>query len=152
MRKFTPDDLEKMQEYYNECQSTRKVAKKFECSKFTVSRYIKINSPNTSNLTPEEYDIKRKQDKVKNVIEWRKRTKIKLVEYKGGECVKCGYKKSISALSFHHLDPTKKDFTISSKTYSFERLKKEVDKCILVCSNCHIEIHEELNLKNNLVY
>ena len=50
-------------------------------------------------------------------------------------------------MEFHHIIPDEKDFTISSKSYAFERLKKEVDKCILVCSNCHIEIHEEI--KNN---
>lgn len=50
-------------------------------------------------------------------------------------------------LEFHHKDPMKKEFTISGKSYSFERLKREVDKCILVCSNCHAEIHE--NIENN---
>ena len=43
--------------------------------------------------------------------------------------------------------PKEKDFSISAKSYSYDRLKKEVDKCILVCLNCHIEIHEEI--KNN---
>jgi predicted HNH restriction endonuclease len=38
-----------------------------------------------------------------------------------------------------------KDFSISGKTLSFEKMKKEVDKCILVCSNCHSEIHSETN-------
>ena len=81
------------------------------------------------------------------VVNWRKRTKIKLIQYKGGECEICDYKKSIWALEFHHKDPNEKDFGISGKSWSFERLKKEVDKCILVCSNCHQEIHEELSKK-----
>ena len=77
--------------------------------------------------------------------EKRKRYKKKLVDYKGGKCEICGYDKCITALEFHHLDSTQKDFNISESTFSrkFEELKKEVDKCILVCANCHREIHEK---------
>jgi hypothetical protein len=69
--------------------------------------------------------------------------KSKSVEYKGGKCEKCGYEKYNGALEFHHIEPDKKDFTISRiKAYSFDdRVKKELDKCILLCSNCHREIH-----------
>ena len=78
------------------------------------------------------------------VITWRQRTKIKAVEYKGGCCQKCDYKKSIRALTFHHIDPKQKDFGISGKSYSFEKIKKEIDKCVLLCSNCHSEAHDEI--------
>ena len=65
------------------------------------------------------------------------------VEYKGGKCINCGYKKDIAALDFHHVDETKKDFGLSQRglTRSWDRIKKELDKCILVCANCHREIH-----------
>lgn len=78
--------------------------------------------------------------------------KKKCVEYKGGKCEHCGYKKSLRALNFHHKDPTQKDFGISGKhCYSWERIKAELDKCILLCSNCHMEVHEELdNVSNNI--
>ncbi|MEY4334993.1 MAG: phage FelixO1, partial [Bacteroidota bacterium] len=46
-----------------------------------------------------------KEKVVKNVIAWRKRTKQKLVEHKGGCCEICGYNKCIEALEFHHKDP-----------------------------------------------
>ncbi len=70
--------------------------------------------------------------------------KKRAIEYKGGECVKCGYKKYYGALEFHHTDPSKKDFQISTNlSKAWEKLKKELDKCILVCSNCHREIHAE---------
>jgi 5-methylcytosine-specific restriction endonuclease McrA len=71
--------------------------------------------------------------------------KRQMVEYKGGECVRCGYKKYFGALEFHHLNPSEKDFNPSSlKRYKFDdRIKNELDKCILVCSNCHREIHHE---------
>lgn len=84
--------------------------------------------------------------KSSNVINWRVRTKLKLIEYKGGKCKVCGYDKPIpSAYNFHHRDPLKKDFTISGKSWSFERLKQEVEKCDLVCANCHAEIHHTLS-------
>lgn len=80
----------------------------------------------------------------------RKKVKEQAVAYKGGECERCGYKKCINALEFHHLDPGEKDFAISYKGYcrAWETVKKELDKCIMVCSNCHKEIHFEENLKN----
>jgi len=68
--------------------------------------------------------------------------KHEIVEYKGGKCELCEYSKCIAALEFHHLDPSKKDFEIGDCCRkSLENLKKEADKCILVCSNCHKEIH-----------
>ncbi len=78
-----------------------------------------------------------------NVISWRQRVKIKLIEYKGGKCSRCGYNKDVPrAYQFHHRDSSQKDFQIGGKSLSFQTLKKEVDKCDLVCSNCHAEIHD----------
>ena len=75
----------------------------------------------------------------------RRREKVRLmaVEYKGGRCQVCGYDRCTEALEFHHLDPTEKDFGISHKGYtrSWEKVKEEVDKCILPCANCHREFH-----------
>lgn len=90
-----------------------------------------------------------KRNRVQQVIYWRIKAKKLLVEYKGGECERCGYNKCIDALEFHHKDPSEKDFTISGKSWAFERLKKEADKCILVCSNCHKEIHFKLKFPDN---
>jgi len=76
-----------------------------------------------------------------------RKLKQQMVSYKGGKCVRCGYDKYVGALEFHHLDPNKKDFNLSHlKKYSFNKLiTDELDKCILVCANCHREIHNELN-------
>lgn len=75
-------------------------------------------------------------------------TKIKkeCVKYKGGCCKICGYKKSLAALDFHHLNPEEKDFTIASRKNSIldDKMKQELDKCILICSNCHREEHSRL--------
>jgi len=78
----------------------------------------------------------------------KRREKIKslAIEYKGGKCEICGYDKCNGALEFHHLNSDEKDFGISAKGYtrSFESVKRELDKCILVCANCHREIHAGL--------
>ena len=76
----------------------------------------------------------------------RDKTKELLVEYKGGKCEICGYDRCIGALEFHHINPEEKEFGIGQKGYtrSIEKNKEEVDKCILVCANCHREIHEGL--------
>jgi predicted nucleic acid-binding Zn ribbon protein len=78
------------------------------------------------------------------VVSWRQRQKAKAVKHKGGKCHICSYAKSMRALKFHHLDPSKKEFSIGVKgnTRSWERVKIELEKCILVCGNCHDEIHE----------
>lgn len=62
----------------------------------------------------------------------------------GGRCIKCGYDKCIKALEFHHLDPTKKDFTISNRSFKLKEALEESKKCILICSNCHKELHAGL--------
>jgi hypothetical protein len=72
--------------------------------------------------------------------------KQKCVEYKGNKCMICGYSKYIGALEFHHRDATKKDFQVSKiKNHKWnEYIINELDKCDLLCSNCHKEIHATL--------
>lgn len=107
-----------------------------ECKHHGEVKYVLEPSRNAYRCT------KCRQDRVKN---WRKNLKQKAIDYKGGECCKCGYKKCNAALEFHHLDPDQKDFAIGSSghTRSWAKVKAELDKCILVCSNCHKEIHNE---------
>jgi len=75
--------------------------------------------------------------------------KVRAMKYGGGECQKCGYDKCWRALHFHHVDPSKKEFSIFEsrpgfkKVRNWELLKKEIDKCVLLCSNCHTELHAE---------
>lgn len=86
------------------------------------------------------------QCRTNRVTEFRRKNKQKAIDYKGGCCERCGYSKCNAALEFHHLDPNEKDFGVSAKglTRPWEKIKIEIDKCILVCSNCHKEIHNEL--------
>lgn len=82
-----------------------------------------------------------KISKSQSVITWRQRTKLKALNYLGGKCMICGYDKCVGALHFHHKNPEEKDFNISSKSVSWDKIQKELDKCILVCANCHSELH-----------
>ena len=78
----------------------------------------------------------------KRTFKRQKMLKQQCLEYKGSKCVVCGYNKYFGALEFHHLDKTKKEYAISDlKNYNFETLKKELDKCVILCSNCHAEYH-----------
>ena len=84
--------------------------------------------------------------------EQRRNLKLKAIEYKGGKCINCGYDKCPTALVFHHVDPSKKDYQISNSTsQSFEKCKPELDKCILLCHNCHSELHYEEWQKERLI-
>ncbi len=123
-------------DYYLKVKSLKKTALYFNTSRSTIRKFI-----DDENILQKRG---RTISKSQSVIDWRKRSKMKLIEYKGGKCEICGYNKSINALHFHHRNSEEKDFQIGGKSYSFEKLKKEADKCIMVCSNCHSEIHEGL--------
>lgn len=88
--------------------------------------------------------IKHKQNTYvyqKNRAETRRQL---LIDAKGGKCEICGYSKCNAALEFHHLDPALKTFNLDARNISgntLEAIYKEMEKCILVCANCHREIH-----------
>ena len=69
-----------------------------------------------------------------------------LIKLKGGKCERCGYDKCEGSLQFHHTDPSQKEFTFShvnlnDSNFSIERFVQEVEKCELLCANCHFEEH-----------
>lgn len=79
-----------------------------------------------------------------NKKEWYRRTRLTMkrlaIEYLGGKCVSCGKNDlHISCYCFHHKDSNKKEFSIAKKftTVNFEKIRKELDKCVLMCQNCH---------------
>lgn len=86
----------------------------------------------------------RAQYLIKAVAKRRRKVKQMAIEYKGGKCQICGYNKYQGALEFHHING-KKEFGIGDKGYtrSWESTKSELDKCILVCANCHREIEKK---------
>ena len=83
----------------------------------------------------------RAQYLIKAVAKRRRKIKQMAIEYKGGKCHVCGYNKYQGALELHHVNGDKK-FGIGDKgyTHSWEKVKAELDKCVLVCANCHREL------------
>lgn len=83
--------------------------------------------------------------RAKTIIAMRKAMKREAVKRKGGKCERCGYNKCLAALNFHHKDPTQKEFGLSANgiNRSWENYLKEVEKCELLCANCHAEEHSE---------
>ena len=90
----------------------------------------------------------RREYLLKAVSKRRKAIREKAVAYLGGKCSQCGYDRCLEALEFHHLDPHQKDFSISERGHSrsWERVRLELDKCVILCANCHREAHARLQL------
>lgn len=117
--------------YHNLCN--RKFC--LECSPFKSHNTRDITKEKASTLYPNKGTYR-------HVKLFRERKKQKAVEYLGGKCRVCGYNKHYKMLEFHHLDPSQKDFGISSKaSWGFEKIKTEIEKCALLCPNCHREVH-----------
>jgi len=71
----------------------------------------------------------------------KSRKKKYLVKIMGGECILCGYNRCLRAMHFHHLNSHEKEFDLSQMLY-WDEIEKELEKCVLLCSNCHMEVHE----------
>lgn len=85
-----------------------------------------------------DYDIER----------WIQR-KLDAIEYKGGSCSHCGYDKFYGALEFHHTDPSQKEVSWNKlRLKSWDKVLNELDKCILLCANCHREEHNRIHLSS----
>lgn len=138
--KFSEEKIKLYQEYYNTGFNLKETAKNFNVSPQALSKRLVLRKLNSLQI---------KQRRIKRVNNYRSKIKEKSIIYKGGKCLICGYNKTNKALEFHHLNPLEKDFTISGGTKSFNSIKKELDKCILVCSNCHREIHDHMHPEIN---
>lgn len=72
--------------------------------------------------------------------------KLQGIAYKGGKCVVCGFDDVTrpEVFDFHHVDPREKEYTLGKmKSFSWEHIKEELDKCILLCGNCHRTMHSK---------
>lgn len=86
------------------------------------------------------------------VKDYRARLKERATYVLGNKCQCCGYDKCLQALEFHHLNPEEKEFGFGENTNrSWATTRLELTKCILVCANCHREIHAGLIDNSNLI-
>lgn len=72
--------------------------------------------------------------------------KYEIIEARGGKCEICGYNKNLAALDFHHKNPDEKEFQLDMRQLSncsLEKLESELSKCIILCANCHRELHNK---------
>jgi hypothetical protein len=83
-----------------------------------------------------------KKCRVECVSRKRRNLKLKAIEFLGGKCQACGYAKCAAALDFHHENEKNFDLSTGGFTRSWARILAEVKKCILLCANCHRELHD----------
>ena len=130
----------KLQEYH-----TSKVCKECCYKRSIESGYEQTVERKKKNRL---HYLKHKKEYCKIAREKKRFIKKELIDIKGGKCEICGYNKCIEALDFHHKDPDKKEFTISmalaKNKKNIEELKIEINKCLLLCKNCHTELHYNL--------
>lgn len=135
---ISENERQNFQRLYDEGKTIAEVSELVGRNRITVRRHIVKRATKSST--------ERKKGVAVAVSKRRRKVKEMAVEHKGGRCVKCGYANCIAALEFHHVDPSQKDFNLGNNgnTMSWEKIQKELEKCILVCSNCHREIHHEM--------
>lgn len=118
------------------------------------TRYERGEHPEaiTCNICTRKFDYNRQKRTTKNTCRdcltnrHRFTLKARMVEYKGGGCQVCGYSACLSALDFHHVDPTVKEFNFGGKhCVGVDKLRAELAKCVCLCSNCHRETHTALD-------
>ena len=82
---------------------------------------------------------------IERVNKFKNRRKQYCIDYKGGKCFDCGESFPNAIYDFHHLDPNTKSFNVSNKAHcvSLEILKQELDKCDMLCVNCHRIRHND---------
>lgn len=93
----------------------------------------------------EEYQANKNGIKTGKNLRYKKRRLCYIEKKLQLKCQKCE-ENHISCLDFHHLDPKEKEGNISSMVkYSLKKIKKEIEKCIILCSNCHRKLHWDNN-------
>lgn len=157
-------DYQKLQQLAGEGLSQRQIAERLGASQSNVKYWLKkFDLKTNSSRQPRPLKCKlcgetdssmfyihkngyvryrcKKCDNLETIKRFRTYKK-QAVAYKGGKCVKCGYNKCLGSLDFHHRESTQKDPNWRKmRNWPIEKIKAELDKCDLVCRNCHGEIH-----------
>ena len=133
---------------FDSSQGTHFVATSVGCAVITLNYSITESNMTICKVCGREYDYDSRRghglEKCNTCLATRRRLskKPRLVKIFGRCCCKCGYNTCLDALDFHHLDESQKEFGIGkSYNVAWKRLLTEAEKCILVCKNCHAEIH-----------
>jgi predicted transcriptional regulator len=147
--------------------SQRKIAEKLSCSqanvKYWLKKYDLLTLKNSKICKKCGKDTNKKNSSSRGHgvycftvckschnqqrIERFRRKKSNALAIKGGKCQRpgCGYDKCQDALEFHHIEPEQKDpHWKNMRSWSLEKTKKELEKCLLLCSNCHREKHANI--------
>ncbi len=136
--------------------STYDIAKKICKGQTTVRYWLKKFDLSTDKAysieeigktSLEKKEIRRVRNTKRTALR-RIKFKKRAIEISGGKCNHCGYNKHHEVLEFHHIDPKTKSFELSQKHMGkkWETIENEINKCILLCSNCHKEEHIRLRL------
>ncbi len=102
----------------------------------------------TKRIDTRHYSDRREYLKLA-VTKRRQTLKVRAVKIMGGMCMLCGYKNHPGVFDFHHVDASTKLFGVSSGGFSrsWTSIYSEIQKCVLVCANCHREIELGLHDK-----
>jgi hypothetical protein len=120
--------------------------------------YVKRSASATGPISlPSQLSAYCKKCSIDQCVELARSIKDLALEYRGGKCIICGYHRCPDALEFHHVDPETKSFSISTymrkhlRSLRFtEELKAELNKTVILCRNCHSEVHAKmLDLEGN---
>jgi hypothetical protein len=145
-----------MEKYYKTTEKTREKSKRYRLKnkeKILERQRKRWNENKEENNKKQRENYRNlpkeiKTERLKYIkeqgIKRKEKLKAKYYEYKKQGCSICGYNKCLKALDFHHKEGEEKTINISrtlSQNKNWEDMKGELDKCIILCSNCHRELH-----------
>jgi predicted HNH restriction endonuclease len=153
--KWTKEELNYLKNNYSKNVSLLDISKQMnrtiesiqhKATRLNISRprfhLNKSTNKQPKSIIDKRYYEKNKEKVYRRKMERRKRLKREILKMLGGKCSKCGYNKCENALDFHHKEDKEGTINRLLKNESREKILKEAKKCILLCANCHREVHQ----------